>query len=83
MAEDFLRHRRKTHRGLGSLRARSLSAVLPSPRAMTGKVLATPEGPFNLWSGGARSESGSPTRKAPAMGRLTDGYGTAGLPSLD
>jgi hypothetical protein len=58
MAEDFLRHRRKTHRGLGSLRARSLSAVLPSPRAMTGKVLATPEGPFNLWSGGGQERIG-------------------------
>ena len=43
MSQAFMCHRRKTHRGSGSLRPRSLSAVLHSPGAKTGRVLAARE----------------------------------------
>jgi hypothetical protein len=52
MAEDFLRHSRKTHRGPGSLHTRRSTAVLPSPLAETRRGVVASEGSFDLWGEG-------------------------------
>jgi hypothetical protein len=81
MSQAFMCHRRKTHRGSGSLRPRSLSAVPQSPGAKTGRVLAAPAGPFELWSEGVwhQDRIGEPIQALTSM-RATEGFGAAGLP---
>jgi hypothetical protein len=68
-----------------SLHTRRSTAVLPSSLAETSRELAASEGPCYLWGEGISARAGpvSPARKALTMGRLTEGHGTAGLPSHD
>jgi hypothetical protein len=84
MAEDFLRHSRKTHRVLWSLHPRRSTAILPSPLAETCRALAASEGPFDLWGEGFWHQGwiGEPSQTLTSV-RLTDGDGAAGLPDRD
>jgi hypothetical protein len=84
MADDFLRHRRKTEGVPWSLHTRRSTVILTSPLAGTSRVQAAPEGPFDLWGEGVwrQCRIGEPSQTLTSV-RLTDGDGAAGLPGRD